>query len=87
MTLAHQHWGDLRSQVTLLSILVSGETDGRLSISDPDYVGLIAAIDLIYAEYPRTLSVPEMSRRAGRSRFHFIRRFAEAYRVVHCRGC
>ncbi len=82
MSPPNQHWGELRSQVALLSILVSGDADGLPSVVDPDCDSLIAAIDLIHAEYSGPLSVPEMARRAGMSRFHFIRRFAEAFGIT-----
>lgn len=81
MTRPKQHWGELRAQVALLSILVSGETD-LLPISDPDCDSLTAAIDLIHAEYSRPLSVQEMAQRAGMCRFHFIRRFADAFGIT-----
>ena len=68
MTRPKQHWGELRAQVALLSILVSGETD-LPPISDPDCDSLTAAIDLIHAEYSRPLSVQEMAQRAGMCRF------------------
>lgn len=77
-----QHWGELRSQVALLSILVSGDSDSPPPFNDPDCGSLIAAIDLIHADYSRDLSVPEMARRADMSRFHFIRRFASAFGIT-----
>jgi len=82
MTPAQQRWGELRCQVALLSILVSGETDAPPSFSDPDPGSLVAAIHLIHAEYSRPLSVQEMARRASMSRFHFIRRFANAFGIT-----
>lgn len=82
MTPSRQHLGELRLQVSLLGILVSGDSDEPPSFSDPDCDSLIAAIDLIHTEYPRALSVPEMARSAGMSRFHFIRRFARAFGIT-----
>ncbi|MGU9982526.1 helix-turn-helix domain-containing protein [Phreatobacter sp. HK31-P] len=82
MNHSRQHWGELRSQVALLSILVSGGSDSPPPFNDTDCGSLIAAIDLIHADYSRDLSVPEMARRAAMSRFHFIRRFASAFGIT-----
>lgn len=77
-----KQWGELRSQVALLSILVSGNSDGPPPYSDMDCDSLIAAIDLIHTEYSRALSIQDMAQRAGMSRFHFIRRFAAALGIT-----
>lgn len=82
MNSLRQHWGELRSQVALLAILVSRNNESPPPFNEPDCGSLIAAIDLIHAEYFRALSVPEMARRAGMSRFHFIRRFAAALGIT-----
>lgn len=82
MTPSRQHWGELRSQVLLLGILASRDGESPPPFHDPDCGSLIAAIDLIHAEYFRALSIQDMARRAGMSRFHFIRRFAHAFGIT-----
>ena len=73
---------DLQPQTNRSEIFEARDTEGPPSFIHPDCDSLVAAIDLIHAEYPRALSVQEMAQSAGMSRCHFIRRFARAFGIT-----
>ncbi len=82
MNRQRHHRRDLVPQTNRSEISQLRDAEGPPSFSHPDSDSLIAAIDLIHAEYPRALSVLEMAQSAGMSRFHFIRRFARAFGIT-----
>ncbi|MBL8571298.1 MAG: helix-turn-helix transcriptional regulator [Phreatobacter sp.] len=66
--------------MSLPAVLVSRDNESAPPFHDLDGSRLVAAVDLIQADYFRALSVPEIAQRAGMSRSHFTRYFADAFR-------